>query len=50
MHHIRKINNADPRTLKQQFSAMNRKQIPVCKQCHNTIHKGEYDGIALRKA
>lgn len=50
MHHIKKLNNADPRTIKQQTIAMNRKQIPVCKKCHDKIHRGNYDGIALRKA
>lgn len=50
MHHIRKLDNANPRSIKEQMRAMNRKQIPVCKNCHDRIHKGEYDGIALRKA
>ncbi len=26
---------------------LNRKQIPVCTQCHQKIHRGEYDGIRL---
>jgi len=50
MHHIRKLDNANPRSIKEQMMAMNRKQIPVCKNCHDKIHKGEYDGRALRKA
>jgi predicted HNH restriction endonuclease len=28
---------------------LNRKQIPVCKNCHIKIHSGKYDGIALNK-
>lgn len=50
MHHIRKLDNANPRSIKEQMMAINRKQIPVCKNCHDKIHKGEYDGRALRKA
>jgi hypothetical protein len=26
---------------------LNRKQIPVCKQCHQGIHSGKYDGLKL---
>lgn len=26
----------------------NRKQIPICRECHNTIHKGEYNGKGLK--
>jgi len=29
------------------MAQMNRKQIPVCHQCHVKIHKGKYDGIKL---
>ena len=27
--------------------AMNRKQVPVCSDCHRKIHRGEYDGLKL---
>jgi group II intron reverse transcriptase/maturase len=50
MHHIRGLKNAAPRTYLEQMRAMKRKQIPVCKQCHDKIHKGHYDCEALRKA
>ena len=26
---------------------LNRKQIPVCSECHRKIHQGEYDGLNL---
>lgn len=26
---------------------INRKQIIICKKCHQEIHKGEYNGIKL---
>ena len=50
MHHIRSLKNSSPRSYQEQMRAMNRKQIPVCKNCHDKIHKGLYDGTALRKA
>lgn len=28
---------------------LNRKQTPVCIDCHMNIHKGLYDGISLSK-
>lgn len=31
------------------MSMINRKQIPVCRSCHNLIHQGKYDGIAIGK-
>jgi len=27
---------------------MNRKQVPLCQPCHRQVHRGEYDGPALR--
>jgi predicted HNH restriction endonuclease len=29
------------------MAEINRKQIPVCRDCHNKIHAGKYDGIKL---
>jgi hypothetical protein len=31
------------------MSKLNRKQIPVCKPCHNKIHNGTYNDISIRK-
>lgn len=49
MHHVRKFNNAETRQYKDVMQAINRKQIPVCKNSHNKIYRGEYDGESLRK-
>jgi hypothetical protein len=29
------------------MAILNRKQIPVCEQCHLGIHSGKYDGLKL---
>jgi predicted HNH restriction endonuclease len=29
------------------MAAINRKQIPVCQNCHRDIHNGKYDGASL---
>jgi group II intron reverse transcriptase/maturase len=52
MHHVKHIRKATEKMEKDYWtrlmSHMNRKQIPVCKECHNKIHQGNYDGEALR--
>jgi group II intron reverse transcriptase/maturase len=49
MHHVRHIRkrgqNVQGFTL--YMAAINRKQVPVCKQCHLEIHAGRYDGKSL---
>jgi len=30
------------------MAQINRKQIPVCIKCHQKIHVGKYDGLALK--
>ena len=50
MHHVRHIRKIGS-TIKgfhKVMASLNRKQIPVCKDCHGKIHKGEYDSIALK--
>jgi predicted HNH restriction endonuclease len=27
---------------------INRKQIPLCKPCHNKVHKGKHQGMTLK--
>lgn len=51
MHHIKHIkkSNIKLKGFDKQMSAINRKQIPVCRLCHMKIHKGEYDGIGLKE-
>ncbi|WP_420975145.1 group II intron reverse transcriptase/maturase [Bacillus thuringiensis] len=49
MHHIRHIrrNKKTRNSFNDVLSEINRKQIPVCKECHKKIHRGEYDGFKL---
>jgi hypothetical protein len=35
------------KTFAQLMGLINRKQIPVCQQCHENIHQGKYDGMKL---
>jgi len=55
MHHIRHIRKTayrdlEKRTFLQVMALRNRKQIPICKNCHiNVIHGGRYTGPCLGK-
>ena len=52
MHHVKHIRKATEMIGKDYWTRVmstNRKQIPVCRTCHNQIHKGEYDKIALKE-
>jgi 5-methylcytosine-specific restriction endonuclease McrA len=53
MHHVKHIRKASDSTKldywTRAMSNMNRKQIPVCRPCHNKIHNGKYDDISLNK-
>ena len=48
---MKQIRNSKNTKEKQTFSTfmglINRKQIPVCRDCHVKIHNGRYDGIKL---
>lgn len=49
MHHIKHLKDLkwkDDRW-STYMSSIRRKQIPVCRPCHQKIHRGEYDQIAL---
>ena len=50
MHHVKHLRKeGDKHTgFIWVMSKMNRKQIPVCKSCHNNTHAGKYDGISLK--
>jgi len=51
MHHVRHITKYEdgaPRGFTRVMAALNRKQVPVCKACHERIHRGEYDGLSLK--
>ena len=49
MHHVRHIRKRGQHLtgFKLYQAAINRKQIPVCHQCHRDIHNGKYDGTRL---
>lgn len=50
MHHVRAIRKMDASKRKgftKVMAAMNRKQVPVCRDCHGKIHRGEFDGLKL---
>lgn len=53
MHHLthlkhKRKNNAKL-TYDQLIGTLKSKQIPCCQQCHNKIHKGQYNGDNLRE-
>jgi len=47
VRHIRKTGGKKPVGVNAILHMLNRKQIPVCKACHQKIHRGEYDGLSL---
>ncbi len=48
VRHIRKLSHKRPGTGFHRILRMiNRKQIPVCKACHEKIHQGKYDSLKL---
>jgi Type II intron maturase len=49
MHHVRHIHKGKLSGFTKLMSNINRKQIPVCFNCHRLIHSGRYDGKSLRK-
>ena len=49
MHHVKHIRKGEVKGFTQVMKQLNRKQIPVCHNCHMKIHSGKYDGIALNK-
>jgi len=50
MHHVKHIRRMGSKVkgFTKLMAMMNRKQIPVCKDCHHSIHNGSYDGLALK--
>jgi group II intron reverse transcriptase/maturase len=51
MHHVRHIRKLSDKRQATGFNRvlrrLNRKQIPVCKTCHEKIHRGTYDSLKL---
>jgi len=48
MHHVRHVKGSRQGGILHIMGLLNRKQIPVCIECHQSIHSGRYDGIGLR--
>lgn len=51
MHHVKHIRKLgkEVKGFNRVMAILNRKQIPVCHECHHKIHRGEYDGMALNQ-
>lgn len=51
MHHIKHIKtiNAKLSSFDKMVAAINRKQVPLCRECHIKIHTGKYKGVRLNK-
>ena len=50
MHHLRALRKGNKDITKgfnRILSAINRKQVPLCRKCHNEVHAGRYDGLSL---
>lgn len=51
MHHVKHIRKLgkEVKGFNRVMASLNRKQIPVCHECHHKIHRGKYDGISLNQ-
>jgi 5-methylcytosine-specific restriction endonuclease McrA len=47
VRHIRKMSDKKVRGFIRLMAILNRKQIPVCRQCHLGIHSGKYNRLRL---
>ncbi|AKO77651.1 hypothetical protein EN12_23750 [Vibrio cholerae] len=49
MHHVRHVRKMGEKVkgFNRLMAVLNRKQIPVCSECHHSIHTGKYDGMPL---
>lgn len=49
MHHVKHVRKQGNRYkgFHEQMTLLNRKQIPLCKNCHRKVHAGLYDGPSL---
>jgi len=50
MHHVKHVRKNGVRYggFHKEMALLNRKQIPLCKECHKKVHDGLYDGINLK--
>jgi len=47
VRHIRKMTEKQTQGFNSLLAKLNRKQIPVCQECHRKIHNGTYDKMKL---
>jgi len=47
VRHIRKMTEKQAKGFNSLLAKLNRKQIPVCAECHRKIHNGTYDGLKV---
>jgi group II intron reverse transcriptase/maturase len=47
VRHVRKMTDKKAKGFTRIMAILNRKQIPVCEQCHQRIHQGKYDRLKL---
>jgi group II intron reverse transcriptase/maturase len=47
VRHIRKMTDKQAKGFNSLLAKLNRKQIPVCSECHRKIHNGTYDGLKV---
>ena len=50
MHHIKHIKTLNTKldSFDAAVAKVNRKQVPLCRTCHNKVHSGKYVGSPLR--
>ena len=50
MHHIRHVKtiNSKLTSFEKMMAKINRKQVPLCRDCHIKVHKGEYNGLSVK--
>jgi nicotine oxidoreductase len=51
MHYIKHIKTINVRLkgIDKELAAINRKELPLCLECHVKVHSGRYYGISLKK-
>ena len=49
MHHVKHVrkNGKRYKGFHSDMAILNRKQVPLCRDCHMAVHRGDYDGIRL---
>jgi predicted HNH restriction endonuclease len=49
MHHVKHVSKQGYRSksFQAEKALLNRKQVPLCRDCHNLVHRGLYDNTKL---